>query len=154
MGINLPAKTYTSGRNPDFGPLRIGEIAPDTQADMDGRIFAWPLRVAVEAGLRWGDLINSSPDTLVLTTGGLTGFAAKKPKRGECLEEDPGGASDFSFSNEKWMLDGYKLFMSHSGNLNRDFWICQPVFLGTQSGFSNQAPAFWPIANKMMTTLS
>ena len=42
--------------------------------------------------------------------------------------------------------------MSHSGNLNRDFWICQPVFFETQNGFFDKAPAFLSNANKMMTT--
>ena len=43
------------------------------------------------------------------------------------------------------------LFMSHSGNLNGDFWTGQPLFFETQRWFSNQAPASWSIANKMMT---
>ena len=89
-------------------------------------------------------------NTLALTIGGLTVFAAKTKTRG-VPEGRPWGASDFAFSNEKWMLGGYTLFMSHSGNTNRDFWIGQPVQFDTQGGFFGQAPAFWPIANKMMT---
>ena len=77
----------------------------------------------------------------------------QKPKREECLKEDLGGASDYAFSNEKWMLDGYTLFMSHSGSLNRDFWIGQPMYSEIQNGFFNQAPAFWSIANKQMIIL-
>ena len=125
------------------------KLISDPEADMAERISAWSFRVAVAAGLRWNDLLNSTPNTLILTTGGLTGFAAKTKTRG-VSEGRPWGASDYAYSNEKWMLDGYTLFMSHSGNLNRDFWIGQPMFSEIQNGFFNNAPAFWSIANKLM----
>ena len=97
MGNNLPAKAKKSGRNPDFGPLRMGgEMASDTQSDMTGGIFAWSFRVAVASGLRWDDVLNSAPNTLVLTIGGLTGFAAKTKTRG-VSEGRPWGKSDFAF---------------------------------------------------------
>ena len=73
-----------------------GEIAPDTKSDMTERIFAWSFRVSVAAGLRWGDLLNSAPNTLVFTTEGLTGFAAY-PKRADRPKEDPGGEVTFLF---------------------------------------------------------
>ena len=57
------------------------------------------------------------------------------------------------FSNEEWALEGCALFMSHSGNINRDLRICQPAFLETQNGFFIQDPDFWPIASKMVTVL-
>ena len=66
-----------AGEIPISALCEWGEIAPDTQEGVAERIFAWPFRVAVAADLRWGDLLNSAPNTLVLTTGGLTGFAAK-----------------------------------------------------------------------------
>ena len=128
----------------------MGKINPE--ADMAERIFAWSFRVAVAAGLRWNDLLNSTPNTLTLTTGGLTGFAARTKTRG-VSEGRPWGASDYAYSNEKWMLDGYTLFISRSGNLNRDFWIGQPMFSEIQNGFFNNAPAFWSIANKLMIIL-
>ena len=74
----------------------MGKIAPDTQADMAERIFAWPFMVAVASGLRWGDLLNSAPNTLVFTTEGLTGFAAKTKTRG-VSEGRPWGAIDYAF---------------------------------------------------------
>ena len=79
-------------------------------------------------------------------------FAAKTNSRG-VAEGRPWGASNYAFSNEKWMLDGYNLFMSNTGSLMRDFWIGQPLFSAAQNCFSNQAPAFWSIANKMMAFL-
>ena len=66
-------------------------------------------------------------------------------------EGRPCGASNFAFSNEKWMEDGYILSRQHSGNIDRDFWIGHPMFLETEMGLSNHAPAFWSCANKMMT---
>ena len=118
---------------------------------MAERIFAWSFRLGVAAGLRWGDLLNTAPNTLVLVKDGLIGFAAKTKTRG-VSEGRHWGASNFSFSNDKWLEDGYNLFMQHSGNLDRDFWIGQPLFLETELGFFNQVPDFWSISNKMMTT--
>ena len=72
---------------------------------------------------------------------------------GGVAEGRPWGASNYAFSNEKWMLDGYNLFMSNTGSLMRDFWIGQPLFSAAQNCFFNQAPAFWSIANKTMAFL-
>ena len=70
----------------------------DNTAELSERIFPWRFRAAV-AGLRWGDLLNTSPHTLVLVPGGLQGFSAKTKTRG-VSEGRPWGASDYAFSNE------------------------------------------------------
>ena len=108
---------------------------------MAERIFARSFRLAVAAGLRWDDLLNTAPNTLVLIKAGLIGFAAKTKTRGVSEGRPCGGASNFAFSNEKWMGGGY-ILSQHSGNLARDFWTGQPLFLETEMGFFNQAPAF------------
>ena len=82
MGNNLPEKAKASGRNPDFGPLRMEKNSlrhPSRHGGGNLRMVFF--RVAVEAGLRWGDMLNAAPNTLVLTIGGLTGFAAKTKTR-------------------------------------------------------------------------
>ena len=47
------------------------------------RLYAWPFRVSVAAGLRWGDLLNAAPATTVLMKEGRIGFAAKTKTQGE-----------------------------------------------------------------------
>ena len=89
-------KRKQAGGIPISALCEWGKIAPDTQADMAERIFAWSFRVAVAAGLRWGDFLNSAPNTLVLTTGGLTGFAAKTKTRG-ASEGRPWGGKRLCF---------------------------------------------------------
>ena len=89
--LDLEAKDWESiyqrkRKQADEIPIWVLEewenLISDPEAEMTERIFAWSFRVAVAAGLRWGDLLNSSPNTLILTTGGLTGFAAKTKARG------------------------------------------------------------------------
>ena len=99
-----------------------GNIVSDSQCDVAERIFAWSFRLEVAAGLRWGDLLNTAPNTLVLLKSGLFWFAAKSKTRGKS-EGRPCGASNFAFSNEKWLGDGYNLFKQNSGDPDRDFWI-------------------------------
>ena len=74
------------------------KLISDPESDMDERIFAWSFRVAVAAGLRWGDLLNSTPNTLILTTGGLTGFAAKAKNARSVWGKTLGGGQWFSTS--------------------------------------------------------
>ena len=78
--------------------------------------------VEVEACLRWGDLLNTAPTTTVLTKEGLIGFAAKTKTRGKS-EGRPLGASDFSFSNEKWIAEGFLLPRENT-------WGTPPVISG------------------------
>ena len=44
-------------------------------------LFAWPFGLAVAAGLRWGDLLKTSPAALVLARECLVGIAAKTETR-------------------------------------------------------------------------
>ena len=77
----------------------MGKVISTQEDAIENRIFAWCFRVAVAAGLRWDDLLNTSPNTLTLNTEGLIGFAAKTKSRGV----DEGrlwGASNYAFSNE------------------------------------------------------
>ena len=62
----------------------------DPIRDLPGRLFAWSFSVAVSAGLRWGGLLNTAPDTTVLMKEGLIGFAAKTKTRGGSLKADHG----------------------------------------------------------------
>ena len=89
-------KRKQAGEIPIWVLEEWGKLISDPESDMAERIFAWYFRVAVAAGLRWGDLLNSSPNTLLLLTGGLTGFAAKTKTRG-VSEGRPWGASDYAF---------------------------------------------------------
>ena len=132
--------------------IEWGNIVPYSKNDITERIFALSFRLADAAGLRWGDLLNTAPTTLALLKEGIIGFAAKTKTRGKS-EGRPWGASNLAFSNEKWLADGFNLFKQESGDLARDYWIAQPLFMESEAGFSNQAPAFWSCANKMMTFL-
>ena len=67
----------------------MGKVISTQEDDIVNRIFAWSFRVAEAAGLRWGDLLNTPPNTLTLNTEGLIGFAAKTKSRG-WLKEDLG----------------------------------------------------------------
>ena len=58
------------------------KMVSDHKEEMSGRISAWSFRLGVAAGLRWGDLLNTAPNTLVLVEDGLIGFAAKTKTRG------------------------------------------------------------------------
>ena len=53
----------------------------DKNANIVKRLFAWSFSVAVSAGPRWGDLLNSAPYTLDLMRGSPIGFAAKTKTR-------------------------------------------------------------------------
>ena len=108
----IPASVLAEYGGNGFGPT----------GGMSGGISAWPFSVAVADGLRWGDLLNTDPNTLVLIKDGLIGFAAKTETRG-VSEGRAWGAINFAFPNEKWLGDGYMLYKQHSGNLDREFWI-------------------------------
>ena len=127
----------------------MGDIVSDSKNDIAERISAWPFILAV-AGLRWGDLLNTAPTTLVLLKEGIIGFAEKTKTRGKS-EGRPRVASNFDFSNENWIVGGFGLFKQESGDFARDYWIGQPLFTESETGFFNQAPAFWSCGNKMMT---
>ena len=71
----------------------------DSSRGLPERLFAWPSMVSVASGLRWDDLLSGAPATAVLMKEGLVGFA-EKPKRGESLNADIGGGSNYAFSNE------------------------------------------------------
>ena len=59
------------------------EFVSDSTLGLTERLFAWSSRVAVAAGLRLGDLLRTSPTTLVLIKDGRIGFAAKTKTRGK-----------------------------------------------------------------------
>ena len=77
----------------------------------------------------------------------------QKPKPGESPMVDRGGTSNFSLSNENWLSDVYLLSRENTGGFSRDFWICRPLVLESELGFTNQAHAFWSYANRMMSVL-
>ena len=77
----------------------------------------------------------------------------QKPKPGKSLQEDLGGASNFAFSNENWLEEGFLLFQESTGDFARYFWIGQPLVIESEMGPPNQSPAFGPCADKMMTVL-
>ena len=101
-------KRRQAGEIPASVLIEWGGIVSDPQGEMAERISAWSFRLGVAAGLRWGDLLNTAPNTLVLVKDGLAGFAAKTKTRG-VSEGRPCGASNSSFSNEKWLGEGYNL---------------------------------------------
>ena len=67
----------------------MGGFVSDSPIDLTGRLFAWPFRAEVADGLRWDDLLNTAPATLVLTKDGLAAVAAKTKTRGD-LKVDNG----------------------------------------------------------------
>ena len=75
------------------------DLVSDSKSDLAERLFAWSFRVAAVAGLRWSDLLNTAPSTLVLIKAGLIGFASKTKTRGKS-EGRPRVACNFAFSNE------------------------------------------------------
>ena len=60
LGINLPTKTKQAEGIPMWVLEEWGKLISDPEADMTERIFAWSFRVAVAAGIRWGDLLSST----------------------------------------------------------------------------------------------
>ena len=83
MGKYPPMPKKTGGGNSHFGFKSVGDLVSYSKSDIAGSIFAWSFRVAAEAGLRWDDLLNTAPATLVLLKEGLVGFAAKTKTRGK-----------------------------------------------------------------------
>ena len=81
------------------------EYASYSSRDLTERLFAWSFMVAVEAGLRWGDLLNTGPSTTVLMEEGRIGFA-EKPKPGERPTVDHGGRVVMHFLTENGCIDG------------------------------------------------
>ena len=73
-----------------------GTYVSDSSMGITERLFTWSFRVSVEAGLRWGDLLNTAPETTVLMNEGLIGLATK-PKTGEKSEGRHCGGKRFRF---------------------------------------------------------
>ena len=63
------------------------------------------------------------------------------------------GGSRCAFSNDKWLRDGFQLFQNESVDLSRDFWIGEPLVIGSELCFPNQAPAFWSREDKVLSCL-
>ena len=104
------------------------------------------------AGLRWGDLLNTAPNTLVSVRECLVRFAANAKNTG-ASEVRSRGSCNFSSPNAKWLCGWYTLSTQHSGNIDRDFWDGRPSFFETANGFFNQAPPFRRNVKKRMTIL-
>ena len=87
-----------------------GGLISDKNVEIQERLFAWSVRVAVSAGLRRGDLLNTAPSTLALMGECLIGCAAKTKTRGKS-EGAPRGASTFAYSanGDGWLNTGYGL---------------------------------------------
>ena len=87
---------------------RCGRSSIGREFKTPERLCAWSFMVAVSAGLRWKDLLNSAPSTLVLMNEGLMWFAAKTATR-ESRKEDHGvGLLILTLKKTK---DGYKRAM-------------------------------------------
>ena len=99
-----------------------GGLVYDSKSDIDERLFAWSFRLAVASDLRWGDLLNTAPATLVLIKEGPIGFAAKTKTRGKYEGGGLAGGSNFAFSNENRLTGGFLLFP-------RKYWGFHPIFL-------------------------
>ena len=81
------------------------EYVSDSSRDLAARLFARAFKVALEAGLRWGGLINTAPSAKVLLGDGLIGFAAKTQTRGKS-EGRPRASRLYAFPNKKWLRTG------------------------------------------------
>ena len=68
-------------------------------------------------------------------------FAAKTKTRRKS-EGMPFGASRCALSNEKWLRDGFELFLIDSGDLSRDFRVGKPLVIESELGFPNQSLRF------------
>ena len=66
FGKSLPVPTKTGCPNWYPSLISLGGYISYSSRDLTERLFAWSFRVSVSAGLRWGDLINTSPPTTVL----------------------------------------------------------------------------------------
>ena len=125
----------------------MGSLVSGAKSKHAGRLSAWSISVAVSAGLRWGELFNAPPSTLLLINERLVWFDAK-PKRDESLEEYHGGGSFLhSKENKRTITKGYALPKKESGDYDMDFRICQP--LEPEDEDFAAAPAFWSCAYKM-----
>ena len=91
-----------------------GNMVSDSKSDISGRLFARSFRAAVAVGLRWDDLLNAAPTTLVLLREPLIGFAAKTKTRGKS-EGSHRCATNFAFPNEEWAAAGFHRFKENPG---------------------------------------
>ena len=80
----------------------------DKSAQSHRGIPAWPFRVAVAAGLRWGDLLGipPPPSTLALANDALIGFSPETKQAGG-LKRHVGGS--YSHNNTAWLKERYEL---------------------------------------------
>ena len=90
-----------------------GEFVSDSSLCITEALFAWPFRVAVASGLRWGDLLSNAPATTVLMEECHIGFAAKTKTMGKS-DGRPCGDSNFSFPNENLLSAGLLLFRENT----------------------------------------
>ena len=80
----------------------------DSSRNLTERLFARSFRVSVEAGVRWGDLLNTAPSTTVLMGEGLIGFAPKTKTRGGSLKADLGDQAITHFLTKSGYVKGMK----------------------------------------------
>ena len=98
----------------------------------------------------WGDLLNTAPPETVLMKSGHIGFATKTETRGKS-EGRPCvcGGVVMHFLKKGGYVKGKTCSEMVRGDL---IGISgRPLMYASELGTFNQAHAFWPSANKMMT---
>ena len=141
-----------AGRIPISVLIVWGAIVLYSSRNLTARLFARPSAVAVEAGLRWGDRLNTAPPATVLMREGLIGFAEKTKTTGKS-EGRPWVGSHYAFSKKAWIRTVYEMCRNYSCEFNRDFWIGQPLMYESEFRTFNHSSEFWHCSDKMMTYL-
>ena len=100
-----------SGQNPIPVLGKWEDLISDSKTNHPGKLCDLSCRAAIAAGLRRGDLVNTSPSALVLMKEGPVKFAAKTKTRGKS-EGRLWGACSYAFStvNKDWIRQYYVLF--------------------------------------------
>ena len=115
--ITYRRKKKQAGEIPVSVVIAWENIVPDSKNDIAERIFAWSFRLAAAAGLRWDDLLNTPPTTLVLLKRGSLGLQ-QRPKIEERLREYLGGLASSLFLTKigwetGWAFPNRSLGISH-----------------------------------------
>lgn len=128
----LKADTVPRGSAPPYTVailVALELVVIDTDAGFYDRVLAWTMLVAVWACMRVDDIQNILPESLKVSTRGLTVKLSRTKTTGsDKLHGQVAAfvARDVSITGHDWLLEGPGLFKHESGLFPRDYLVPAP----------------------------